>query len=233
MPRRTTALERLRATARCESARRRVGSAALHGLVGPGRPDARQAAARALGRALRRRLLAADARAAGRLLVAALPGRRGARRRHVRELAAVRGPAGRRGLHDAQALDDELRARRSRGARRAHPRGDAARDRHPHRHARHLERRRGAAHHARARALSRVSTSSSRSHRCCRNRFYAGARRPRAPEGGFQREYYFRKLEELRRDTGLPISCHWWTPPIVQPEGVSRARRRRGSSTGT
>ena len=54
-------------------------------------------------------------------------------------------------------------------------------------------------------------------------RFYAGARVPERSGGGFQREYYFRKLEELRRDTALPISCHWWTPPIVQPEGVSRA----------
>ncbi|HEY3612510.1 MAG TPA: mandelate racemase/muconate lactonizing enzyme family protein [Gaiellales bacterium] len=55
-------------------------------------------------------------------------------------------------------------------------------------------------------------------------RFYAPAPAP-APTraGGFQREYYFRKLEELRRDTALPISCHWWTPPIVQLEGSSRA----------
>ena len=54
-------------------------------------------------------------------------------------------------------------------------------------------------------------------------RFYTGARPPAGASGGFQREYYFRKLEELRRDTGMPISCHWWTPPIVQPDGVSRA----------
>jgi L-alanine-DL-glutamate epimerase-like enolase superfamily enzyme len=54
-------------------------------------------------------------------------------------------------------------------------------------------------------------------------RFYAGAPVPRRTAGGFQPEYYFRKLEELRRDTALPISCHWWTPPIVQPAGVSRA----------
>ena len=63
-------------------------------------------------------------------------------------------------------------------------------------------------------------------------RFYSGARVPERTGGGFQREYYFRKLQELRRDTALPISCHWWTPPIVQPEG-SRARPMRGSSTGT
>ena len=56
-------------------------------------------------------------------------------------------------------------------------------------------------------------------------RFYPGGRVPESPTspGGYQYEYYFRKLEELRRDTGLPISCHWWTPPIVQPPGVHRA----------
>jgi L-alanine-DL-glutamate epimerase-like enolase superfamily enzyme len=58
-------------------------------------------------------------------------------------------------------------------------------------------------------------------------RFYAGgAVPPRTRPGGFQREHYFRKLEELRRDVGLPISCHWWTPPIVQPPGVARGADR-------
>jgi glucarate dehydratase len=58
-------------------------------------------------------------------------------------------------------------------------------------------------------------------------RFYAaGAAPSRTRAGGFQREHYFRKLEELRRDVGLPISCHWWTPPIVQPPGVPRAADR-------
>ena len=95
-----------------------------------------------------------------------------------------------------------------------------ARDRHPHRHARQLELRRGAPHHAGPRALSRAV------HRAADRIAPApsllhGGRRPRA-EGGFQREYYFRKLEELRRDTGLAISCHWWTPPIVQPDGLPR-----------
>jgi L-alanine-DL-glutamate epimerase-like enolase superfamily enzyme len=54
-------------------------------------------------------------------------------------------------------------------------------------------------------------------------RFYGGDPVPARAGGSFQHEYYFRKLEELRRDTATPISCHWWTPPIVQPEGVSRA----------
>jgi L-alanine-DL-glutamate epimerase-like enolase superfamily enzyme len=55
-------------------------------------------------------------------------------------------------------------------------------------------------------------------------RFYPKGMVPRQDRpGGFQQEYYFRKLEELRRSSSLPISCHWWTPPIVQPNGVSRA----------
>ena len=40
--------------------------------------------------------------------------------------------------------------------------------------------------------------------------------------GGYQAEYYFRKLEELRPHTTIPFSDHWWTPPIVQPAGVPR-----------
>jgi hypothetical protein len=58
-------------------------------------------------------------------------------------------------------------------------------------------------------------------------RFYAGGAVPAtARPGGFQREHYFRKLAELRRDVGLPISCHWWTPPIVQPPGVPHGADR-------
>ena len=40
-------------------------------------------------------------------------------------------------------------------------------------------------------------------------------------QGGFQAEYYFRKMTELRRELRTPLSCHWWTPPIVNPPGVS------------
>jgi L-alanine-DL-glutamate epimerase-like enolase superfamily enzyme len=40
-------------------------------------------------------------------------------------------------------------------------------------------------------------------------------------EGGFQAEYYFRKMTELRRQIRTPLSCHWWTPPIVHPPGAS------------
>jgi L-alanine-DL-glutamate epimerase-like enolase superfamily enzyme len=55
-------------------------------------------------------------------------------------------------------------------------------------------------------------------------RFYRNGQPPAAiAAGGYQHEHYFRKLGELRRDTGLPISCHWWTPPIVQPPGVARS----------
>jgi L-alanine-DL-glutamate epimerase-like enolase superfamily enzyme len=39
--------------------------------------------------------------------------------------------------------------------------------------------------------------------------------------GGFQAEYYFRKMTELRRELRTPLSCHWWTPPIVHPPGAS------------
>lgn len=54
-------------------------------------------------------------------------------------------------------------------------------------------------------------------------RFYPrGVTPPQAYAGSFQREYYFRKLEELRRHTAIPFSCHWWTPPIIQPPGANR-----------
>jgi len=54
-------------------------------------------------------------------------------------------------------------------------------------------------------------------------RFYpASAQLPEERPGGYQREYYFRKLEELRAYTTVPFSCHWWTPPIVQPKGADR-----------
>lgn len=54
-------------------------------------------------------------------------------------------------------------------------------------------------------------------------RFYPpGAVPPLQQPGGYQSEYYFRKLEELRQHTTIPFSCHWWTPPIVQPPGANR-----------
>ncbi|MCZ6677081.1 MAG: mandelate racemase/muconate lactonizing enzyme family protein, partial [Candidatus Poribacteria bacterium] len=44
----------------------------------------------------------------------------------------------------------------------------------------------------------------------------------RPPEaGGFQSEYYFRKMTDLRREIRTPLSCHWWTPPIIHPPGAS------------
>lgn len=39
--------------------------------------------------------------------------------------------------------------------------------------------------------------------------------------GGFQAEYYFRKMTDLRSHLSTPLSCHWWTPPIVHPPGAS------------
>ena len=45
---------------------------------------------------------------------------------------------------------------------------------------------------------------------------------PRATAaGGYQAEYYFRHMTELRRQLRTPLSCHWWTPPIVHPPGAS------------
>lgn len=58
-------------------------------------------------------------------------------------------------------------------------------------------------------------------------RFYpAGFAPPPTHGGSFQREYYFRKLEELRGQTAIPFSCHWWTPPIIQPAGGNRMSNR-------
>jgi len=53
-------------------------------------------------------------------------------------------------------------------------------------------------------------------------RFYPHGELPPQPARSYQRDYYFRKLEELRHHTAIPFSCHWWTPPIVQPPGSNR-----------
>ena len=39
-------------------------------------------------------------------------------------------------------------------------------------------------------------------------------------QGGFQEEYYYRKMTDLRHLQATPLSCHWW-PPIVHPPGAS------------
>ena len=39
--------------------------------------------------------------------------------------------------------------------------------------------------------------------------------------GGYQAEYYFRKMTDLRKELRTPLSCHWWTPPIVHPPGAT------------
>jgi len=44
--------------------------------------------------------------------------------------------------------------------------------------------------------------------------------------GGFQAEYYFRKMTDLRCALRTPLSCHWWTPPIVHPPGASEMANR-------
>ncbi|MSP83873.1 MAG: hypothetical protein EXQ94_13410 [Alphaproteobacteria bacterium] len=52
-------------------------------------------------------------------------------------------------------------------------------------------------------------------------RFYpSGAGPANGGATGYQHAYYFRKLQELRGHTTIPFSCHWWTPPIVQPRGA-------------
>ncbi len=40
-------------------------------------------------------------------------------------------------------------------------------------------------------------------------------------QGGYQTEFYFRHMTQLRREQQIPLSCHWWTPPIVHPPGAS------------
>jgi L-alanine-DL-glutamate epimerase-like enolase superfamily enzyme len=52
-------------------------------------------------------------------------------------------------------------------------------------------------------------------------RFYAPGQAPADPGRSYQHEYYYRKLEQLRRHTTIPFSDHWWTPPIVHPPGAS------------
>ena len=47
-----------------------------------------------------------------------------------------------------------------------------------------------------------------------------------AAAGGYQREFYFRRMTELRREQPIPLSCHWWTPPIVHPPGASLMSNR-------
>jgi L-alanine-DL-glutamate epimerase-like enolase superfamily enzyme len=48
----------------------------------------------------------------------------------------------------------------------------------------------------------------------------------RPGQGGFQPEYYFRKMTDLRRELRTPLSCHWWTPPIVHPAGATNMSNR-------
>ncbi len=60
------------------------------------------------------------------------------------------------------------------------------------------------------------------------SRFYPAdepvpARHPAA--GGYQAEYYHRKMADLRREVRTPLSCHWW-PPIVHPSGAAEISNR-------
>ncbi len=44
---------------------------------------------------------------------------------------------------------------------------------------------------------------------------------PDASRGSYQSEYYFRLMTQLRHEQIIPLSCHWWTPPIIHPRGAS------------
>jgi L-alanine-DL-glutamate epimerase-like enolase superfamily enzyme len=39
--------------------------------------------------------------------------------------------------------------------------------------------------------------------------------------GSYQGEFYFRHMTQLRREQPIPLSCHWWTPPLVHEPGTS------------
>ncbi len=54
-------------------------------------------------------------------------------------------------------------------------------------------------------------------------RFYPGSERPRERPpgtGGYQAEYYYRRMTALRGELPTPLSCHWW-PPIIHPAGAA------------
>ncbi len=51
--------------------------------------------------------------------------------------------------------------------------------------------------------------------------FYPRGEPAPAHHAGFQAEYYFRKMTDLRRELRTPLSCHWWTPPIIHPPGAT------------
>ena len=55
------------------------------------------------------------------------------------------------------------------------------------------------------------------------HRFYSASETApsRSPEaGGYQREYYYRYMTQLRQEQPIPLSCHWWTPPIAHASGA-------------
>lgn len=65
-------------------------------------------------------------------------------------------------------------------------------------------------------------------HSLLSQRFYPSGERPFAREpgrGGFQAEYYYRRMTALRAELRTPLSCHWW-PPIVHPADASPMANR-------
>ena len=47
-----------------------------------------------------------------------------------------------------------------------------------------------------------------------------------ATAGSFQGEFYFRCMTHLRREQPIPLSCHWWTPPIIHEPGAAVSANR-------
>jgi L-alanine-DL-glutamate epimerase-like enolase superfamily enzyme len=50
-------------------------------------------------------------------------------------------------------------------------------------------------------------------------RYYPAGMAAPSRAHGYQSEYYFRRMTELRGRLSTPLSCHWWTPPLVLPPG--------------
>ena len=54
----------------------------------------------------------------------------------------------------------------------------------------------------------------------------ASATVPKQRSSDSQYAYYFRQMTELRRHIRTPLSCHWWTPPIVLEPGATMMSNR-------
>ena len=188
-------------------------------------------AARALGRALRRRLRAARRAcrwrptrgSASPMPRAATPSRSRAGRSSRPQQVAEGFTTLKLSMTSYEPDDHvELVAR----IREAVP----ARDRHPRGRARHLERVE-ARRIMRALEPYRVSVYRAAARLAPAATLLRRAARARARRAAFQREYYFRKLEELRRDTALRSPATGGRRRSCSPRAC-RAAPTPGSSTG-